>query len=157
MRSGPTTPGQSNQFASDLLLPRRLFVPLAEKKPINLITLHDLAITFQMSLTATALKLVEFGSYPAMLIFNEGGKRKWFIRPRSVPQSLWPTTCPEQGTVTHTVLSDLYANEAEDDVHADKWFERQGADRYYVRESCFETVTIPLYNSWWESEQRSSI
>jgi Zn-dependent peptidase ImmA (M78 family) len=79
---------RANRFSSDLLLPKRLFVPLAKNRPINLPTLHDLAATFQMSLTATALKLVDFGSYPAMLMFHQGGKRKSFSRPCSRPHFL---------------------------------------------------------------------
>src|SRR6185312_9047776 len=70
---------RANQFASDLLLPLRLFVPLAKNRPVTVETIRDLGHTFQMSLTATAIKLVRLGSFPSMLVYYERGERKWFI------------------------------------------------------------------------------
>ena len=146
---------RANRFASDLLLPKRLFVPMAKGRPIALETLCGLASTFQMSLTATAIKLVEHGSYPAMLLCYEHGARKWFIRPRTVPPALFPPTRVPSGTITSKLLSNESAEKAEDDVRTDNWFEHPNANQYYVRESCFRTgddlaVTI----LWWEDEQQ---
>jgi Zn-dependent peptidase ImmA (M78 family) len=89
---------RANQFASDLLLPAKLFVPLAKGQPITVDTVRELAHTFQMSLTATAIKLVRFGSFPSMLVYYENGERKWFIpSAEDLPKRLWPRTYPTMG------------------------------------------------------------
>lgn len=145
---------RANSFASDLLLPKRLFEPRAKNRPINLDTLHNLAKAFRMSLTATAIKLVELGSYPAMLVYSEGGERKWFKRPRSVPQSLWPPTQLDAGAITARLLASDQ-NEAEDDVRSDRWFEVDNAHEHYIRESCFRTGSDSAITLlWWEDEQQ---
>jgi IrrE N-terminal-like domain len=146
---------RANRFASDLVLPGSLFTPLAKNRPITIATVHDLAETFQMSLTATALKLVDLGSYPAMIVFYDGGKRRWFFRPRSVPQSFLPSLQVERGTATHKLLSDPLATEAEEDVRADRWCQLRTADQYYIREGSFKTgddSAVALL--WWEDEQQ---
>jgi hypothetical protein len=145
---------RANQFASDLLLPPKLFVPLAKGRSITVETVRDLGQAFQMSQTATAIKLVRGGSLPSMLVYYEGGKRKWFI-PSSddFPRGLWPAKEPSKGTVTARLLSGERSQDAGDDVRADKWFEVRDAERYYVRESCFrngpDSVVTLL---WWEEE-----
>jgi hypothetical protein len=146
---------RANRFASDLLLPKRLFTPLVERRPIALETLHDLANTFQMSLTATAIKLVELGSYPAMLLCYDNGTRKWFIRPREVPQVFFPPTLLPSSTITSKLLSDQSSKAIEGDVRTDRWFDHPKADRYYIRESCFRTGDDSVVTMlWWEDEQQ---
>ena len=144
---------RANQFASDLLLPTKLFVPLAKGRPITVETVRELSRSFQMSLTATAIKLVRHGSFPSMLVYYENGNRKWFIPcADDLPKQLWPSNQPGKGTVTERFLSNKFEQEV-DDVRTDKWFGVRNADRYYVRESCFtsgpESVVTLL---WWEDE-----
>ena len=149
--SNPET--RANRFAGDLLLPKRLFVPLAKGRPIALDTVRALATTFRMSLTATAVKLVELGSFPAILVYCEHGGRKWFKRSRTVPERLWPLPRLSPGSVTCRLLSDPLAKDAEDDVRADQWFEWPQAHRYYIRESSFRTggdSTVTIL--WWKDE-----
>jgi hypothetical protein len=144
---------RANRYASDLLLPKRLFEPLAKNRPIIIDTVRELATSFRMSLTATALKLVELGSYPSMLIYYEHGQRKWFKRPRGVPEKLWPPNRLPEGTATARLLSEPFTNEIQDEVRADEWFEHPKANRYYLKESAFRTGnhdTVTLL--WWEDE-----
>jgi hypothetical protein len=108
-----------------------------------------------MSLTATALKLVDLGSYPSMLVYYERRERKWFKRPRTVPSVLWPPERLPAATLTAQLLEGQLGNEAQEDIRADHWFEHPLAQRYYLRESCFRTaedssVTI----LWWEDEKQ---
>ena len=63
---GPLAPeSQADQFASDLLLPDFMFRPRAMKmKRIVLSAVREIAEEFNVSLTATLLKLVDFGPLP---------------------------------------------------------------------------------------------
>jgi hypothetical protein len=68
---------RANRFASDLLLPVKMFSQLARGKPITTESVTDLATTFRMSKTATAIRLVEQGSFPAIIACFEDGEKKW--------------------------------------------------------------------------------
>lgn len=147
---------RANRFASDLLLPVSMFAPLAKGRPMTLETVSDLAAVFKMSQTATAIRLVNHGSYPAMLIYYEQGRRKWFLcHSNDVPTSLWPPERPEPHSLAGGLLSNTITDSKGGNVRADHWFERDKAERYYIRESCFRTGPDSiLVLLWWEDEQQ---
>lgn len=82
---------RANRFAADLLLPLSMFVPLARAKPITFDTVAALSGEFKMSRTATALRLVEHGSSPAIVIYFENAEWKWFRRKASRSPSVSKT------------------------------------------------------------------
>lgn len=146
---------RANQYASDLLLPTTMFKPLARNRAMTFETVTDLAITFQTSLTATAFRLVEHGSFPAMLVCNAVGKRKWFLRGPDVPEVLWPRDVPGKDTVAHDVLSGSQTEGGSLDVYADQWVTRQGADAYAVHEDSIRISNgLVLSLLWWKNERQ---
>jgi hypothetical protein len=147
---------RANGFASDLLLPLGMFVPLAKDRPITLETIAYLAGVFRMSRTATAMKLVNHGSFPCMLIHYEAGQRKWFVASGcEIHRSLFPPDRPRVGSLAASLLANASEDKKSVEVRADHWFDRDRAEKYYLRESCFKTgsdsVTVIL---WWEDEQQ---
>jgi hypothetical protein len=146
---------RANQFASDLLLPSKLFDPLTKRRPVTLDTVRDLATAFRMSLTATAIKLVRCGSYPSMLVYFEAGRRKWFIPAEGLPKRLFPAGAPHEHSVIGSLLSKGLTQSAAEDIRADTWFDIDGAERYYVRESAFRVADDSAFALiWWEEEQQ---
>jgi len=147
---------RANQFASDLLLPTKLFVPLAKDLPITVKSVRDLGGVFEMSLTATAIKLVRFGSFPSMILYYEGGQRRWFIpSSQDLPRQLWPANRLDPDTVTARLLAGETHEDAMDDVRSDKWFDARNANRYYVRESCFKNGPASAVTLiWWDDEKQ---
>lgn len=83
---------RANQYAADLLLPAFMFLPRAAEQEMVFQTVRALADEFQTSLTATAIRLVEKGSFPAMLICYGPEGRRWFSRGSDVPYEIWLTT-----------------------------------------------------------------
>lgn len=150
-----TAETRANRFASGLLLPVSMFVPLAKGQPFTLETVRDLASIFRMSQTATAIRLVTYGSFPAMLLYFVQGHRKWFLASgKDIPTSLWPLERPDP----HSLAAGLLLGTSETaigDVRADHWFERERSEKYYIRESCFRTgpdsIVVML---WWEDERQ---
>ncbi|SRR5581483_4872548 len=147
---------RANRFASDLLLPVSMFVPLAKNRPITLETVAYLAGVFRMSRTATAIRLVNHGSFPCMLIHYEARLRKWFITSgNEIHRSLFPPDRPEPHSLAAALLANTFEHKNSGDVRADHWFDRDGAEKYYVKESCFKTsddsATVLL---WWEDQQQ---
>ena len=89
---------RANRFAADLLLPPRMFRPLAKDLPITSASVESLAAIFNMSLSATAIRLVEYGSYPAMLICSGTAGRQRYVANSTVNGKLWPLDRPGQST-----------------------------------------------------------
>src|SRR3984957_4572423 len=63
----------ANQFAADLLMPLTIFGRYAYSKPITLQGARELACKFDTSLTATTIRLVQQGSFPAMVVYLAQG------------------------------------------------------------------------------------
>jgi Zn-dependent peptidase ImmA (M78 family) len=61
----------ANAFAADLLLPEYLVRPRVDGRPISFTSVAEVEDAFQVSRSAAALRLVEFGSYDAMLLCHD--------------------------------------------------------------------------------------
>jgi len=85
---------RANRFAADLLLPRKLFKKESRLKPMSFATVRKLARDFDTSLTATTIRLIELGSYPAFAVcYDRTGKKRWSARGSLVPLPLKPREC----------------------------------------------------------------
>jgi hypothetical protein len=80
----------ANEFAADLLLPRTIFGRYACASPVTLAAARELSGKFDTSLAATAIRLVQRGSFPAMVIYLSQGVRRWFVAGPDVPSVLFP-------------------------------------------------------------------
>lgn len=69
---------EANAFASALLLPERFFGPLCRQQEPSLDRIAELAKAFQVSLTATALRYMDFCTEPCAIVFSQNGTIKWF-------------------------------------------------------------------------------
>ena len=115
---------RANRFASDLLLPAKMFRPLSKGLPITFASVQELAGVFQMSLSATAIRLVEYGSYPSMLVCNSAAGRQWYIASSTVSGRLWPVDRPGQSTLAAALLNRRNLAEGPQNVRADQWIKK---------------------------------
>jgi hypothetical protein len=145
----------ANQYATDLLLPIELFKPATVKlRVINLAAASELARQFQMGLTATAIRLVEHGPLPAMLICYSSTGREWFSRNRDLSKQLWPVSVPGPNTYAHDLLHAGEDSTGEGDVSAGAWFDHEIAERYYVHEHSMRTSYGDVLSMlWWKDER----
>jgi IrrE N-terminal-like domain len=146
---------RANIYAGDLLLPKFMFEPRAKNKEITFATVRDLARDFQTSLTATAIRLVQLSSFPAIIVCNEPGHRRWFFRGADVPDALWPRDTPGAYTCAYDLLGDSNVIEGPTDVQADGWFSHPDARRYTLREDSTPAGHgLVLSLLWWEDERQ---
>jgi len=146
---------QANRYATDLLLPQPLFAHRAKNREMTFATVRDLATQFQTSHTATAIRLVELGSFPAMIVCNEPGRRRWFIHGPDVPKKLWPRDEPGRHTLASDLLRGTGTVEGPIDVYASGWFDHPDAHRYMVREDSLKiTARHVLSLLWWKDERQ---
>jgi hypothetical protein len=131
----------ADTYAADILMPCYLFQPLVRTFPrLTFQTVRTLAGTFDTSRTATAIRLVEKGHYPAILICHGPQGRKWFVRSPDVPDRWFP----QKELHSDSYAFDILFGQNDDDtvphkIEADAWFDRQEAARYEVREQTIRT------------------
>lgn len=125
----------ADSYAADLLLPRYLFVPRANALgKATFEALDKLKDDFLTSITATAIRLVEYGPEPAMLVCHGQLGRKWFNRPRHIPERWFPRKDLDADSYAFEVLHGDLPRSRRALMSADAWFDRRGADRFELYE-----------------------
>jgi hypothetical protein len=144
---------RANAFAAELLLPERMFLPVARSLPLTLATVHSLAATFETSLTATAIRLIQVGPQPAMVVCStRAGKRTWFFRSRDV--FLWPHDSVLRDSVAWDIARGAAAT-GPADVDAAAWIDQTEPERYsLVEDSMALGPDLVLSLLWWKDERQ---
>lgn len=70
--------GEANEFASSFLMPKQFFAPLCGKAEPSIELVSDFANDFSTSLTATALRYLNFCEEPVAIVYSEGRYIRWF-------------------------------------------------------------------------------
>lgn len=148
----PTDPERiADDYAADLLLPGYLFRPLANRlSRVTLDAAQELAEAFNTSLTATAIRLVEKGPEPSMLICHEREGRKWFTRGREVPSRWFPRAELDADSYAFDVMFGDEQKSRFALIGADAWFDRWDAGKFElyeqsIRISADEILTLLVF------------
>lgn len=149
-RDNPET--RANRYAADLLLPESLFRRDARGKEVTLATARELVDRYQASLTATTIRLVELGSFPAMVVCMEQGRRKWFVRGPDVPNSVWPVEKLQRDSLAYGLMEGGHTN-GPVDVEASNWIDHPNAERFPVSEDSVRSGDFVLSLLWWKDER----
>ena len=126
---------QADRFAADLLMPRYLFIPsAAQLKRPDFEGIDELATTFSTSRLATALRCVDIGTWPVILICHGSSGRRWFKRAASVPDEWFPREDLDPSSPSFLVLFGTVERTRSQNVAASLWFDRRDASRYRIIE-----------------------
>lgn len=141
-RRNPIDPERiADSYAADLLLPRYLFVPRANSYgKTSFETLDKLTDEFSTSMTATAIRLVEYGPEPAMLVCHGPQGRKWFNRPRQIPERWFPREDLDADSYAFDVLHGDARRSRRVLIGADAWFDRRDAEKFQIYEQSFSSA-----------------
>lgn len=120
----------ANQYAKDLLLPRSMFAPLAKNLPVTFESVRKLAELFGTSLTATALRLTELGSCPAVIVFSkfsraavdDPAQRIWYFKGTDVAADLDLHWKMNDRALAYEIRIDDEKHEVSGDIDAAAWF-----------------------------------
>jgi len=77
-QAGTQREREANEFAAALLLPEAFFAPRCKSREPSLEFAADLAHIFNVSLTATILRYLQFTEQPCAVVFAKDGYIKWF-------------------------------------------------------------------------------
>ena len=129
----------ADRYAADLLLPRYLFIPRAKKLRVcSFETVDCLSREFETSVPATAMRLVEYGPEPAMLVCHGQSGRKWFRRPREIPERWFLREDLDAQSSAMNVLYGSNRRSQRTSVGAEAWFDRREANRFAIQEQSFK-------------------
>jgi hypothetical protein len=143
-------------FAAELLLPYRLFKPVAEKELISLATVDALAGRFVASITATGSRFATVVSTPCAFVLSEQGKVRYASRSTSLrAANAWipPRTDLPDGSASARVRAGD-ACKGSEEIAADVWFsewERGGVLLEEARHLDRWDQTLTLL--WFEDEE----
>jgi hypothetical protein len=131
----------ANTFAADLLMPTYLFAPIAGAyRKLNFKTIVDIAGIFRTSLTATAIRVVDWGHAPALLVCHSSSGRKWFMRGPDVSSRWFPRDNLDADSFAFGVLHGGWPDDSiPRKIGAEAWFDRWEAQKYEVHEQTMRT------------------
>lgn len=142
---------RANDYAAELLMPWSMLKPRVEGRDVTLQTVADLSDLFQTSFISTAIRVVEIGSSPAVLVASDGLRRKWFRRGPHIPQSLWPQD-PGPATFARDIASRKIAF-GSGEVSADQWFSGTRRTHRVHEDSRRLADDLVLSMIWWRDER----
>lgn len=133
---GALTPERvADAYSADLLMPNYIFARLSGQQPkLTVQSVEELAGAFRTSFTATAIKMIDAGPVPAILVCHGPTGRKWFRRHRDVPDRWFPQDTLDSESYAQDVLTGKIERSHCAKIGADAWFDRYEASRYEIVE-----------------------
>ena len=129
----------ADRFASELLMPSYLFLPIAESlgRP-SMRVIQKLSEVFKTSKTATAIRLVEFNQRPLCLVNHGKNGRRWFARSQAITGNWIPAGELRSESVAFNMIFGKSAQSIPPKcLDASVWFTRRDASRFQVVEDLF--------------------
>jgi len=126
---------EADTFAAHLLMPQPIFLPLVKQigNP-NFKQLGDLAASFETSLMATALRLVNVNTLPVIVASYTKGGRRWSLPAADIPKRWFMKRELDEDTLTYDLLHRGTEIRYLGKTPADAWFQNDDADGYEVLE-----------------------
>jgi Zn-dependent peptidase ImmA (M78 family) len=132
----------ADDYASDLILPRFILDPISRgiARP-TLKAVREVADMFDVSLTATLLKIVEADHFPIIAICHSRTGRRWFRRAPSVPERWFPQQELDHESFAFTALFGQEPGaQGPRKIPAEAWFDRSEARQYDISEETFQVA-----------------
>ena len=149
MQKGPQEK-EANQFAAELLMPRKALLDQIQNQPFTPELVISLANHFKTSLTSTAFRLIEQGPYAMGLVYSTGNLVRWSQTHKNFPLK-WITSKTE--TPSKSAARQWFQTKqagkskvmsAQDWFFADYQLEKLRLAKAPLREFC---LPLPNYNS----------
>ncbi|MCB0460073.1 MAG: ImmA/IrrE family metallo-endopeptidase [Flavobacteriaceae bacterium] len=143
---------EANEFASELLMPEKMFKKECENKKFNPDLLRYLADRFQTSITSVVYKYFELGDYPICLFYSYNNKVQYWKRPEGYPHFINDRTklAPPEDSVAAEFFDEqkIYKKErSKQQIWKSTWFEMkhwENDNDYNFFEYC---IVTPSYNT----------
>jgi len=146
----------ANKFASELLMPSYLVSAQLKNTEFSLEIILSIKDSFNVSLTAAAIKYVDMCDYPVVLAcYNQPRGRKWFHRSKQVPETFFPKYHVDQtspGYINLTLNKTSYVSR---EVDACTWVDYKGSEEHEVMEVVWKVSDSDfMVLFWWHNEEQ---
>ena len=145
----------ADKYSADLLLPVYIFTDVAKQydQP-TFDTIFSIANIFNVSKTCTAIRYVEYGNHPCMLICYSQTRRKWFRKNEDVPQKLFPHDRLDHESEAFEVLCGTKKKTGRVIACGDTWFNWWKANEYEVWEETIQVTEGETFTMLtWKNEE----
>lgn len=102
---------EANEFASELLMPEKLFLAEAKGEKFTPLLIKNLADRFKTSITATLFRYLDFNLHPICIVFIENGKVKYWKK--SDGMNVWPIDYNRLAPPSDSVAAEYLAKDYE--------------------------------------------
>lgn len=148
--SKPVEEREADTYASELLMPKYMFDPLARKlKRPTFDGVKELADKFNTSITATAIRLVNINVWPLILVCNSKSGRIWFNRSKDVPERWFPQKELSSDSMAFDQLFGEEERVRAQKATADTWFDNREAERYDIVEDAIRISNNQVLSLLW--------
>lgn len=129
----------ANIYAADLLMPRYLLEPwAAEMKVLDVDGISTIAAEFSTSFTATAIRLVNLGVTPGVIVCHGLEGRKWFVLGPDVADGWSVKSELDHNSSAFRVVYGSDRQARPKSVNASVWFNGRSAERFQIREEALK-------------------
>jgi len=143
-----TAEKRADNYAANLLMPNYLFRPsMRTFRNLDFDVIRKISDIFGVSITAAAIRCIDTGDFPAILICHNHKGRSWFMRSPLVPDRWFPRNelQPESsamdilfGQRTSAQISRLSC------VSAEAWFDCYDSHKYELLEQTIKVGTSEI-------------
>lgn len=152
-RQNPET--RANEFAADLLMPAFMFKSASRDRPMTFDAVEELADQFDTSKTATAIRFVQMGTYPSMVVCYGMDGRHWYKAGPDVPYFLYPKKELSHDTDAFDLLFGKISSTRPRIADAELWIDHRDSYRYTVFEHSIKISQDEILTMlWWKDESQ---
>jgi hypothetical protein len=150
---GDSPEALANAYSADLLMPQFMFKPLAAGKEPTFETVRELGKVFRTSRPATAIRLVQYGYFPSILLcYGIDGQRRWFTWSQGLQGIVWPQRELSHNTQAFEVLYGGATHNRPVKATAADWIECRRSYGHHVFEHSVKIDDeMVLTLLWWKS------
>lgn len=138
---------EANEFASELLMPQKVFLSEASVKKFSPLTIKKLAEKFKTSITATTFKYIDSNLHPICVVFIENGRVKYWKKSADMREKVcdYIQLTPPKDSVAMEYLEGNYEfiysfEDKPQEISKSTWFE---LNEYDKEDSTFYEFCIP--------------
>lgn len=126
---------QADEYAAHLLMPGSLIKPLIKQiRNPSFASIKDLGSEFETSILATALRLIDLGTVPAVLTCYNSQRLRWFRFSKDVPRRWYLHDKLDDDTFAYELLMKGKEQTSPRKSSGESWFTNADADQYEVFE-----------------------
>lgn len=146
---------RANQYAADLLMPKKMFLKEARKFDVDFNAVGKLAKLFRTSIHATAIRLVTTGDLPAVFVCSSSdGNRKYYVSGSDIPSAIRINTKLHPDSYAVEVSRKRTPEKVSKPVPADYWVSAMYAYDYEVHEHSITGFNGDIWTLlWWKDEE----